>query len=518
MRKKEVSLLEMISGGTKLKDLGVSEGEQKKYHNFVQMVVEQKRASENKDFVSFFSDFIRKSGFLEALLAQQDSATALAKLETLFDEIKKEYHSRGVFGFSEFITYLNTLKEHGIRMNVSNPMTPGVQLITFHGSKGLEFDTVYIARALKKKSVASEISLPFDDFSDGDVEDERRLLYVAITRAKKNCLMSSYVYNQEGKEQSRSIHLNEIDELPHIDMTSWEEEHSSDFADFFGESQPQLTSLIDQQYIQERFLKSNLSVSALNNYLESPLLYFFRNLVLLPQARSPFLDFGNLIHGTLELYFQGAVEQGSIPDMDFLKGCFQKVLDANPGFDEYEEKAWKTLESYVEHYRDSFTIPLENEFRVPVVVFESDSGHSINLTGVIDKITKEEDGSITVWDYKTGRSYSSMDKARREKTKRQAVFYKLLLQNAFAGKYNPSKVVFDFVEIAEKTGEYEHQEYEITQDDVEELKREINQLVENVFSGNLLKEDFSQDSKNRELLEFLEVLKGPRTYEQPPLI
>jgi DNA helicase-2/ATP-dependent DNA helicase PcrA len=518
LRDKQVSLFEMIADEKKLAELKISKEEQEKYQAFVNMVLEQKRASENTDFISFFSDVIRDSGFLNALLSGPDSARSLAKVETLFDEIKKEALAREEFSFDDFITYLNTLKEHGISMNVTSPMLNGVQLMTFHGSKGLEFDTVYIVRALKKRSVAREISLPFDEFSDGSAEDERRLMYVAMTRAKKNCLMSSYVYNQEGKEQSRSLHIDEIDDLTHIDMSTWEQDNTGRFADFFGASQQQLVSLIDHNYIQERFLTTKLSVSALNNYIESPLLYFFRNLVLLPQARSPFLDFGNLIHGSLELYFNECKQQGKILGIKVLEESFNKVLESNYTYRDYQEKGWNTLEAYFDHYHKNFELPVENEFRVPAVAYESPSGQNISLTGVIDKITRDEEGNITVWDYKTGRAYSAMDKGRKEKLKRQATFYKLLLQNSFSGKYNFHKVVFDFIEADSATGDFERKEFEILQEDVDALILEINQLIDDIFSGSFLEKDFSRDTAAKDYLELLEILKGPRSYEQPTLI
>lgn len=516
-RDKEVSLFEMITDTKQLKDIGLSEEEQEKYAEFTNMILNQKSKSENVRFHQFFSDFIRESGFLTAQLSHKDSAHALAKIETIFDEVRKESMSRDQFGIVEFIHYLDTLKKHNITMNMNAPMVDGVQLMTFHGSKGLEFDTVYIIKALKKRASSNEISLPFDEFSSGNVEDERRLMYVAMTRAKKNCFISSYIYNEEGKEQTRSLHIDEIDDLTHIDMSQWEQENSHLFADFFGESKGHVLSLVDPEYMKERFLSSKLSVSALNNYIKSPLLYFFRNLVLLPQARNQHLDFGNLIHGTLEHYFNKVKDAGEVLGIDEFEQSFRYIASSKVEYYEYEQRGWEYLKPYYEHNVTRFEVPLENEFRVPAVSYEAENDVAINLTGVIDKVTRNEDGTITVWDYKTGKAYSDMDKSRRESLKRQATFYKLLLQHSFSGKYNFHNVVFDFIE-PNKNGEYETQAFEILPEDIEQLKQEINTLINDVLNGTLLDGNFPKDDANKELLEFLEILKGPRTYEQPPLI
>jgi DNA helicase-2/ATP-dependent DNA helicase PcrA len=393
-------------------------------------------------------------------------------------------------------------------MNITNTLSEGVQMMTFHGSKGLEFETVYIIKALQKRKMGAEIALPFEDFSDGEVEDERRLLYVAITRAKHECYISSHILNVEGKEQNESVFIGDIDGIEKVDMLDWEREHAGDIIDLFGEPQEHIASLLDKEYIQKLFKSKQLSVSALNNYIESPLKYFFRNLVALPEARSHFLDFGNLMHETLEHYFNKCKSENKILGADVLRESFDYVLASRPYYAEFGERAWKMLESYHAQNRESFDIPVENELSIRGIPFDIGDDEQIFLSGAIDKITKNEDGSLTVWDYKTGKAYSNMNKERKAKIKRQAVFYKMLLQHAYGGRYNFRYAIFDFLEKNEK-GEYEQKSFEITQSDVDELKEEIMELVRDIQDGTLLDKDFSKDKTNEELLEFLEVMRGP---------
>jgi DNA helicase-2/ATP-dependent DNA helicase PcrA len=286
---------------------------------------------------------------------------------------------------------------------------------------------------------------------------------------------------------------------------------------FFAESNEHITSLIDTEYIKERFLKNKLSVSSLNNYMESPLKYYFRNLVYLPEARSPFLDKGNMLHETLEKYFDECIKLQKIQNKDILKQSFDKVIEQNHLYAEHAELGWKIISAYFDNYYETFNVPAENEKRISAIPFELDNGEVINLTGVMDKITINDSGEITVWDYKTGRAYSDMDKGRKEKTKRQAAFYKLLLQNAFDGKFNFHTAIFDFLEPNSK-GEFERADFQIDQSDVEEVRAQINELATQIFEGTLLERDFYKDPGNKELLEFLEVLRGPRTYEQLNLL
>lgn len=511
------SIMTILESQEKLLDAGIKKENLEKYSDFIEMLKNQKRLSEDTDAVSFFSGFVRESGFLKYILAQAQSVLGLQKIEKLFDELKKEAGARNEFTLHDFVQYLSTMKKHGITMNITNSLSDGVTLSTFHGSKGLEFDTVYMVKVLKKKKMGSEISLPFADFDAGGIEDERRLFYVAVTRARKNCLISSFVFNEEGREKTRSLHIDEMEGVDVVDTSEWEKEHTSESAMFFAESNEHITSLVDADYIKERFLKNKLSVSALNNYMESPLKYYFRNLVYLPEARSPFLDKGNMLHETLEKYFDECLKLQEIQGKDVLETLFKKVIEQNHLYDEHAEMGWGIISKYFDEYYETFQIPTDNEKRISAIPFQLDNDEVINLTGVMDKITVNEAGEITVWDYKTGRAYSDMDKGRKEKTKRQAAFYKLLLQNAFGGKFNFHTAIFDFLEPNSK-GEFERAEFQINQSDVDEVKIQINQLASKIFDGTLLEGDFHKDPGNKELLDFLEVLRGPRTYEQLPLL
>ncbi|MCA9351230.1 ATP-dependent helicase [Patescibacteria group bacterium] len=510
------SILTIIDDPKKLEEAGVPKGRQATYGELVAMLRDATTEAHNTDLVSFFSDFVRKSGYLAYLMSLPNQHLALTKLETLFDELRREASTRSEFSLADFVKYLDTMDAHGITIDVTATATEGVTLTTFHGSKGLEFESVYLVRALRKRSAVREISLPFGDFDEGGIEDERRLFYVATTRAKHHCYISSFIYNEEGREKQRSIHIDEMEGLTRIDMDAWEAEHQPDLARFFDVSNQHITSLIDPDYLRERFVSTNLSVSALNNYVDSPLRYFFRNLIALPEARSHNLDFGNLVHGTLERYFNQCKKEGTILPKKALRDALSVTIASDQVYAEFEDRAWRKLEPYYDERHNSFVLPIENEKRIPQVPFLLRSGETINLTGVLDKVTQGEDGAMIVWDYKTGKTFSDMDKDRRAKLKRQATFYKLLLRSAFAGRYDFDVAVFDFIE-PNKKSEYEQTEFTITEADLAELSDEINQLAEDVMNGTLLDKDFTRDDKNQDLLEFLEVLRGPQVIEQGQL-
>ncbi len=501
------NIYSILSDEKILKEIGVEKDMISKAKDFVKFLNDSKKKSENENFSTYFAWFVRESGFLEYLLGRPNAVLALSKLEKIFDEIKNETTRRGEFSLSDFLYYLDSLKRHNLRISIPQDSLDGVSLMTYHGSKGLEFDSVYIIRAIAKRAVPREISLPFNDFSSGLIDDERRLFYVALTRAKKDALISSYVLNEEGKEKNKTPFVEEIEGLVTVDTDSFESGLGTQFANFFREGAPRLLSISNQEYISDKFLSSKLSVSALNNFVESPILYFFRNLIHLPEAKTAHLDFGNLIHGALENYFNECKKKGGILKKDVLKKSFEKTLEAYPAYREFEERGWEFITEYFKERQKSFDVPLENEFRIPAVPFELRDGQILNLTGVMDKITRDKEGNIVVWDYKTGKAYSDMSKDRKEKIRRQATFYKLLLRHAYSGRYDFHKAVFDFIEPNSK-GEFERAEFEISPSEVDDLRDLIQELADTVLSGELLKTEYKKTDKTKDYLELLDLING----------
>ena len=75
--------------------------------------------------------------------------------------------------------------------------------MTMHAAKGLEFDTVFVIEA-------NEGSCPYKKaIADEEIEEERRLFYVAMTRAKRK-LIISYVKEKNGKDMTPSRFVSEL--------------------------------------------------------------------------------------------------------------------------------------------------------------------------------------------------------------------------------------------------------------------------------------------------------------------
>lgn len=154
------------------------------------------------DFVTFM---IRNMGYLSFITSycefmKRDAESARAILDSLIDECKD---------FETMEQWEAYSKEYAIKLQQQrrDPQKKGVCLSTFHSSKGLEWDHVILINSNDGKC-------PFiKAVTEEDFEEERRLYYVAVTRARTSVDIF-YVSKKDGKDVSASPYLQEMGLIP----------------------------------------------------------------------------------------------------------------------------------------------------------------------------------------------------------------------------------------------------------------------------------------------------------------
>ena len=148
--------------------------------------------------------YLRKSVGYDEYLKDYAAYRGLdpAELKEVLDEIQER--SKGMKSLEEWFRHVDSYRERLAEKKRQNPdEKEGVSLLTMHGAKGLEFDTVFILGA-------NEGIIPYKKaLAEQGEEEERRLFYVAMTRAK-NRLVISYVKEKNGREQSPSRFVGEL--------------------------------------------------------------------------------------------------------------------------------------------------------------------------------------------------------------------------------------------------------------------------------------------------------------------
>jgi DNA helicase-2/ATP-dependent DNA helicase PcrA len=367
----------------------------------------------------------------------------------------------------------------------------GVNLMTVHGSKGLEFDYVFFCGNSsncweKKRKPFSGFTFPDTLFASqakgNDTEELRRLFYVALTRAKRHLYISFANFTNEGKPLEPSMFLAEIQEahqLPREKVYIDEEVATAFSALHFEQTIAPEVQHLDDELVDRMVQNFAMNVSALNNYLRCPLEFYYRNIVRIPSPKSEAAEFGSAIHHALEHLFKKMKEKGVFRPLDDLLQDFVWYLRRHresftkEQFARRMEYGIDILTNYYSTYIKQWNKIVTVEMNVRNVLLDE-----IPLKGKIDKIEFTGKDAVVI-DYKTGDPEKCGDKLARPGTKqpdggdywRQAVFYKIMM-DLWTKDWNVTGVEFDFVE-PDKKKQYRKERVSISSIDIDIVKEQI---------------------------------------------
>lgn len=469
----------------------------------------------NKNLVDFLEILMEESGYLKFILNQKNSWDELNKLETFFEQAKKLAQNHKDVRLSDFINYLETLKEYDVFLKIPESYGPekqAVNLMTAHSAKGLEFDYVYIVGLSDGhwggRRGRKNFSLPFDNlYLDIGLEDERRLFYVALTRAKTGISLSYSKEDPNQKHQLPSQFISEIDQnlLEKINPLPIENRFLKNAVLKKERRQPAEKSILkDRLYLKKLFFDQGLSVSALNNYLSCSWKYFFENLLRIPKAPSKTQMYGTAVHSALEEFFK-KYRDDKKPSRKDLVSAFESALRRQPmdkgNFKETLEKGVKTLSAYYDFYEGDWPKRIMSEFKIAGVFlddFPSVGKNQLALRGKLDKLEflGNSDREVNVVDYKTSRPKSRNEILGNTKNSngdiyRQLVFYKILLDNFDRGRYKMVSGEIDFIEPNDKAI-FKKEKFFIGEEDKKELIGLIKKTAKEISSFSFWQK-FCQD-------------------------
>jgi DNA helicase-2/ATP-dependent DNA helicase PcrA len=491
----KVSILDIIHSEKHLEDAKVEKSSE--LLHLYKKLESWTKSAKNTNLLDFFEELVRESDFLTHIMGTADSANKLVKLDKLFTQMKDLVLSHKEYRLADFINYLDVLETHNviIRTKGKSLSISAVHLMTAHKSKGLEFEYVYMINLIDghwgNKREMRKFKLPYNsqDLAEFEaIDDERRLFYVALTRAKKELILSYAMQSEGGSPELPSQFIAEIDAdfITKKDTQKIEADYDAHQLDNFLPSKNKKDDIKDKEYLRKLFFEQGLSITALNNYLTCPWQYFFTNLIRVPQAPNKHGSYGTAVHMTLQHFFDKYKNEEDLSKKEFLD-LFSKYLAKQPigknDFQDTLEKGTISLSGYYDTYNGTWVRSIINEFKIAGVFVdlpEKPTGEEkILLKGNLDKVEIMPDGSVNVVDYKTKKPMTRNDIEGKTKSsdgnyKRQLLFYKILLDNYpqdFSGvpKYNMETGEIDFIEPDTK-GEYRKEKFTITKEDTDELK------------------------------------------------
>lgn len=489
-----------------------------------------KKQSENMAIDEFFITLIHESGIMEQILKEQDSLSILEKLHVLYEDIKLLQRKDHALSLQNYLIYLDLLEEHAIapQVKIAQRKTGSVFISTAHKAKGLEFGYVFIPKSTdsywgKPRGQSSLLHIPWKYLSrvellekkEDAIEEERRLFYVALTRAKKQILLSYSLLNEEGKDQLLSRFIFEIPENL-IEKKSVEElPRATEQRIISSLSLKNPSSLAFnkkdmQEYIKNLFIHNGVSVSALNNFITCPWKYLFRNLIRLPDVRGYYLLLGTAVHENIREYISQLKNKRTMSEdelLTYFKESIAHFSASEKDLRTLEEKGSLILRSYYQKRMKGWDTNRESELIIPNLYLETD----ISINGKIDMIELKKNHEVVVYDFKTGKAKSRNEllgttKKENKDYYRQLVFYKLLLTLYKKGQYKMTEGVIEFVESALE-GDIKNESFVIEDSEVEELKESIREMKNSIL--NLSFWDNRCDDKDCEYCDLREHFYRP---------
>ncbi|MGH9450041.1 MAG: ATP-dependent helicase [Terriglobia bacterium] len=369
---------------------------------------------------------------------------------------------------AEFVEYFNYFIEAGGKVEAPQPASNAVQMMTVHAAKGLEFPVVFMIGVSPRRFPATErkpvIEFPLElrkgpqPPPDIHLQEERRLFFVALTRAQKRLYVSSV--SKSGRQQSALIqdllsdpvvraHNLEIIDLPEIEGPADSEApqpaatsrvnapSSENLAGaqglLFGRmaSTPaglhaELGAWAEDAPLNETGGALRLSATAVEDYLACPLKYKFQHLLKIPTAPQAVLTFGHLMHASVRHYFElrrqsqaeDAMPAAVLPQVEQIQRFYLDHWKSLGFDDDYHEETYRKagldqLRSFVEKQNeivmDPGAIELERGFQLSLgdIILEGRIDQ-INHTGS-SGIHGQGTSAVELVDYKTGRPRTEKD-------------------------------------------------------------------------------------------------------------
>ncbi|MFZ3054819.1 MAG: UvrD-helicase domain-containing protein [Minisyncoccales bacterium] len=491
----DVHLLSKFTSDTKVKLRKLADNLRKHYK-----LSKERNASEV--FVHIIND-------LEyAKYIPENSEESLKKWELIdqfFEKIKNFENSQADGKILSYIENLQMELDAGedgsLRMSIDSNFD-AVKVMTVHSSKGLEFKYVFLANLVSRKFPSDQKRDPIDipealikevlPEGDSHIQEERRLFYVALTRAKKG-LFLTWAADYGGKDLKKpSRFLIEAGLITEEVLNKQKFTRSSGFCikrslnnGFKLESNETSESGRDLK----SFLPDHFSYSQLESFKRCPLGYKFGSIFKIPIRGKSVFSFGKTIHQTLHRFVDESLKLSQSEQKGLFGGGDKKVLSFEEMMKIYD-KEWipdwydsplikkEFYEKGKELLKEFYDEFIKKNPKILMINGEPALEKSFNLKlngdifiGTIDRIDDLGNG-VEIIDYKTGSPKTSLGKEE----KLQLMIYAVAAKKVLG--LNPLKMTYYYIEDGSSMS------FEMDEDDILKIEEDVKELIQKIKRSN----------------------------------
>jgi DNA helicase-2/ATP-dependent DNA helicase PcrA len=395
--------------------------------------------------------FLTETGYLKMLTQNQnlENETKIQNLAKFFNHVRDFELVAKEDRVINFVNYLNLLIEARDDPPTAEADldTDAVNVLTIHKAKGLEFRAVFLVSLVQGRFPWPKRSHPFElpdclikevlPTGDFHTQEERRLFYVGMTRAKEELYLTS-AEDYGGKRLRRLSQF--VFEALGKESSDKEKKKTSAIQAIQRFAPKKESPRLKQVVIpQDKLLR--LSYYHIDDYLTCPLKYKYVHILRVPIMEHHTVIYGRAMHDAVSKYFQYKLS-GKKMELGDLLEAFRQAFDPQGFLDEKHQKArlrvgQEALSKFFhdEEKRDSRPLYIEKEFSF---ILETNK-----INGRFDRVDMEEDGAIII-DFKTSQIKTQKEADKRVKESLQLALYALAYANIF-GKF-PKKVALYFLE------------------------------------------------------------------------
>lgn len=484
---------------------GLSEAGQAAAHKLADLISVAVADSKTVKPTTLLYRFLEGCGYLAALAQAEHSGetTIIRQIFQLkqFFEIMAEFEASVANPHvANFVEYLDSLIEAGEEgpMHHSEDSASGVQVMSVHGSKGLEFKYVFVVNMVEERfptrrrgeglEIPAELIHEQAATGDAHYQEERRLFYVAATRARDGLFLTSAENygGVRGKKISRFVVEAGLASAPSGKKTAVTTALKDAHAPL-----PPTSDSTPINYTAPR----EFSFSQIQAYLKCPYYYKLKHIIKLPTPGAAHFSFGQTLHLTLQAFYERVKELNSAQQSSLFGGPVEtttndsvKVPPLTDLLALYEEKFisdWyesaKQRDLYRAQGRDilrTFYAAQEGNWTIPLALedsFKIQIGDAV-LKGKIDRLDQAPDGSLHIIDYKTGQPKEKLQTDDKD----QLLIYQIATETL--PKYRnlgPTKqLTFYYLNNAQPIS------FEAKAEDLERLRDKITTTVDQIRAGD----------------------------------
>jgi len=443
-----------------------------------------KREKISRLFVRIVNDL----GILKKLDQHRDR-DIYSYLNQFFQKIKEFETVEAESGLKDFLELLTMEKEAGEtgQLKLDFEDEDVVKIMTVHAAKGLEFKNVFLVNLVDKKfpTIArkDKIAIPdalvrekLPEGKDIHLEEERRLFYVAITRARDRLYLTGARDCGGAREKRPSPFIAEAG-------VAAEERRKSETASGLAAAIEELHSpLAPAAGRRALTMPVKFSFSQLEAYDNCPLQYSFNFILNVPSLPKAAFVFGRVMHAAVRDFFLLPPQSGQKdlfggqgetrrPNLDDLLAAYEKNWD-DDGYndrkdrDDHKKRGRKMLEVFYRKLEENGwpeIMFLEKNFLVRVGKYY--------FRGAIDRVDRLPDGSVELIDYKTGQAKNKLD----YRNKRQLLLYKLAVERGL--NFKVGRLSYYYFDSGEK------QSFSPALSDEEKLETDLIAGAEKILEG-----------------------------------